>query len=278
VARSRGKAGRRHPRSGRKVSLSDVVWILVILLVLAAVGAGLLFFLKVKDIHRIDAETLCPAATGPTGFVVVLLDLTDTLPPSQAARLSQELEREFQRAGTGTMISVGVVSEDPVNWGAKISLCKPLQGNEANELYQNPALIEERYNKGFRSRIEATVQSMLKSETESRSPIMEGLQAVLSGTPGFAASDAPKRIIVVSDLLQHSDAVSFYRGQYWDHFASSPQYSRLSRNLGDVDVFILRLPRPDARISDRAAVDDFWVRYFDRQGARQVGTRPLGDL
>ena len=279
MARPRGTAGKRPvKRFGTRRQGSNIVWILIIILVIAALVGALLFFLKVKDSYKIDSETLCPIDIGPTGYIVVLLDLTDTLSQSQASKLRQELDWEFQRAETGTMISAGVVSADPINWGTKIAICKPLQGHEANELYQNPTLIEERYNDGFLSRIETTIQSMMKSKTENRSPIMESLQAVISETPGFATSHDRKRIIVVSDLLQHSDVISFYRGQYWDHFASSPQYSRLSKNLDGVEVIIIYLPRPEARISNRAAVDDFWVRYFDRQGASQVRTRPLGDL
>ena len=249
---------------------------MVLALVLAA--SAVYFYFKAKDIGAVVAETLCPVSSGPTGFVVLLLDLTDSLSTFQASRLRQELDLEFQAAQTGTLIAVGVVSAESDNWGARIALCKPLRGTQANELYQNPALIEEKYRSGFQDPLNATIAAMLAADTEDFSPIMESLQAVLAETPEFASSDRPKKVIIVSDLLQHSEILSFYRGQYWSHFEASPNFARLSRNLSGVDVSILRLPRPGVRISNPRGVDDFWVRYFDRQGAAKVGSKPLGDL
>ena len=103
---------------------------------------------------------------------------------------------------------------------------------------------------------------------------MEGLQALLAGT---APAEGPRRIVIVSDLLQHSDALSFYRGEDWESFRASADFGRLARNLDGAEVTILRVPRPGAKV-DGAAVDDFWVRYLDVQGAERVDVEPLGDL
>ena len=81
--------------------------------------------------------------------------------------------------------------------------------------------------------------------------------------------------MIVSDLLQHSDALSFYRGDDWESFRASPDFARLAHNLDGAEVTILRVPRPGAKV-DGAAVDDFWVRYLDAQGAGRVARRAPG--
>ena len=63
--------------------------------------------------------------------------------------------------------------------------------------------------------------------------------------------------------------MSFYRGEDWESFERSPEFSRLANNLDGAEVTIIRVPRPGARV-DGAAVDDFWVRYLDAQGAATV--------
>ena len=135
------------------------------------------------------------------------------------------------------------------------------------ELYQNPRLVTEKYEKGFRQPFAASLEKMLKAERADRSPIMESLQAALAATPGFLDAEYPRRVIIVSDLLQHSAVFSFYRRDTWRRFQRSRDFERLARTLPGVAVKILRLPRPKAKI-DPAEVEDFWANYFDQTGAR----------
>lgn len=115
----------------------------------------------------------------------------------------------------------------------------------------------------------------------SASPIMEGIQAAVSSLPDQSsfAEGSHLRLLIVSDLLQNSPAMSFYQGGSWRSFEESAAFDRLSRNLDGYDVEILRFPRPDARGIDPDQVEDFWARYFDRQNvARIASVRVLGDL
>ena len=154
-----------------------------------------------------------------------------------------------------------------------------MEGEEANALYQNPGMIEERYRKEFREPFDSIVSAMLDSRGADRSPIMESLQALLVSAPGFVDATYPRRVIVVSDLIQNSETFSFYRGDIWRRFIRSQDAERLAGRLQGVEVEICRIPRPGGRV-DKSAVDDFWVNYFDRAGVNRVltSTCPLGDL
>ena len=224
-------------------------------------------------------ERLCPKASGPAAGLAVLLDLTDSLNPVQHKRLRGLLNKRIADAGQGTLIAVGAVRADASERDADFARCKSATGEKANELYQNPRMIEERYRKEFLEPFEAIVSTMLNSPAADRSPIMESLQALLVSAPGFVDASYSRRVIIVSDLIQNSEAFSFYRGDTWRRFVRSQDAERLAGRLQGVEVEICRIPRPSAKVN-KAAVDDFWVNYLDRAGASRVltSTCPLGDL
>ncbi len=224
-------------------------------------------------------ERLCPKASGPVSGMAVLLDLTDTLQPVQYQRLRDLLDDRIRDASRGAIISVGAVRADASERNADFVLCKPATGEKANEFYQNPRLIEERYREEFLVPFKTIVSAMLNSPEADRSPIMESLQALLVSTPGFVDATYPRRVIVVSDLIQNSETFSFYRSDTWQRFVRSQDAERLAGRLQGVVVEICRIPRSGARV-DKAVVDDFWANYFDRAGASDVltSTCSLGDL
>ena len=232
--------------------------------------------LRLLNPSELDSKTLCPK-TGPEAGLVILLDLTDRIGSTQHVRLHSILEKEVSGARQNTLIAVGAVKSEPSKRGVDFALCKPLEGSAASQLYQNPRLVAEKYKKDFRKPFTASLEKMLKTGRADRSPIMESLQAALAAAPGFVDAEYPRRLIIVSDLLQHSAVFSFYRRDTWRKFQRSRDFERLARTLRGVEVQILRLPRPKAKI-DPAEVGDFWVNYFDQAGARSVRSRMLGDL
>jgi len=226
---------------------------------------------------KIDQETLCRVG-GPVDVTTVLLDLTDPLSRTQQVRLRTIIDNEITSSGTDTMIALGVVSEFPDRWGALFAKCKPETGEEANSLYENPTLIKDKYEREFLTPISAKIDATLTGEIENQSPIMEALQSLIANTPHFTEVRGQRKIIIVSDMLQHSDNLSFYHGQGWDYFTSRVGERRLAANLSNVAVEIIRIPRAGSRLPSDELVEGFWTRYFDRQGSRPPVVRPLGDL
>lgn len=265
--RRRRKPGSTHARwrSAGPVAFIAITLVLII---------GGLFSIKYLESPSIDERTLCPEETGPVAGLVILLDLTDPIGPTQRARLRGILDRAIADATPDTLIAVGTVGSDADSTFAR---CKPLEGSRANELYQNPRLVEERYREEFQSPLYDMLEEMLAAKVAPQSPIMESLQSVLVAAPGFLDARYHRRVVIVSDLLQHSTAFSFYRGGTWRTFERSADFHRLAGNLHGMDVEIHRLPRPNANI-DRDDVDDFWINYFEQAGALSVDTKVVGDL
>ncbi len=268
---------RRRKTRGQARRTPNWVWGGVMAVAVAVAMGGVVLVQSFKG-EAVD-ERSCPKASGPAAGLAVLLDLTDALKPVQHKRLQGLLDKRIADAKQGTLIAVGAVRADALERDADFAHCKPATGEKASELYQNPRMIEERYRKEFLEPFEAIISAMLDSPAADRSPIMESLQALLVSTPGFVDASYPRRVIIASDLLQNSEAFSFYRGDRWRRFVRSQNAERLAGRLQGVEVEICRIPRPGSKVN-KAAVDDFWVNYFNRAGVSRVFTTtcPLGDL
>lgn len=222
-----------------------------------------------------DSTTLCPEA-GAIGHLAVLLDTTDPISISQLQAARQIIEKKIEEVDVGTRVSFSTVSpESDVRKSAFYSICKPPTGEEASYFTENPRLIREKYETDFLNPVQVSLNQLLTIGESTSSPIMEALQEFITSIPGFITDDKPRELIVMSDLIQHTDAYSFYRGLSWDMFKSSGGVSRLSKNLGGATITVLRVP---SSVRSVEVVDDFWVRYFDAQGFSRVNVFVVGDL
>lgn len=275
--RSKPKRRSSNRRTKKSRESSSIGWYLAIIICVAVVVGVAVVSQKLISKGEIDQATLCHS-TGVHNVTAVLLDLTDPLSATQQARLKTILASEITASSTDTMMSLGVVSEDPGNWGARFAKCKPATGEDANSLYENPTIVAQRYKQEFTDPIQATLKSMLSGEAENQSPIMEALQSLISETPEFTDAKGVRKIIIVSDMLQHSDNLSFYRNQDWDYFTTQNGDQRLAGNLAGVSVEILRIPRSGNNVPSNTITEGFWSRYFDKQGGRPPLVSSLGDL
>lgn len=276
---ARGRSARPRYSSRRRPGQGTPAWLAAagIVILLAAVGAVGWFAFRQMQADRIDDATLCPK-DGAVGSLAILLDMTDPISTTQSLALHAALDKMVLGSPRGTLVALGRVSDQADRMGAAFALCRPLTGAEGGDLTRNSNQVEARFQDGFVKPYRAEIGAMLDSGKANHSPIMEGLQALLAGMATVPVGDgAPRRLVIVSDLMQNSDAMSFYRGEDWQSFHASPAFARLARNLDDADVVLLRVPRTDSKV-DAAAVDDFWVRYLETQGAESVDPRTLGDL
>ena len=227
--------------------------------------------------NRINDVTLC-RDDGPINVTAILLDLTEPLNNTQQARLKTHIANEVASSGTDTMISLGVVSDNPERWGSLFAKCKPATGKQANALYENPSMIRNRYEREFLIPINTEINVTLTQHVPSSSPIMEALQSLIADTPDFINARGQRKLVIVSDMLQNSDIISFYRDEDWKYFSDHEGELRLASNLRNVSVEIMRIPRSGDEVPTRELVDDFWTRYFDLQGSRPPSVISLGDL
>ncbi len=278
MARRKSSRSRRSKRSRRRGGGNgEWGWYLAIAVCVAiAVGVAIASS-KLISSSQFDEATLCLVGN-QHDTTLILLDVTDPVNSTQQARLEALINREIASSRVDTMLAVGIVSEDPENWGEMFAKCKPKSGAEANAIYENPQFVMERYQEEFIDKVDETLAAAFAGETEDQSPIMEALQALVADVPDFSNTNSDRKLIIVSDMIQNSETLSFYRGQDWGYFVETGGDTRLARNLTGIDIEIIRITRATPNQPDTAIVDGFWTRYFDIQGSNAPVVRSLGDL
>ena len=126
------------------------------------------------------------------------------------------------------------------------------------------------------------LDALLDAEEANSSPIIESLQRAVRQLFADADPKVPRTLVIVSDMVQHSDAFSFFRRETWESFRASPQYERMGHTLSGVSLYIERIPRPvrrrDGTVVEKEEIWDFWVNYLDVQGAAPIERHTIGDL
>jgi hypothetical protein len=225
----------------------------------------------------VDATSLCPAERPPAEIDVLLLDVSDRFSEPQRLQLQNELARfrdSIPRFGLIEMYTVDRLSRrvtEPV-----VHLCNPGTGDDLNRIYQNPELARKKWQ-GFASRLNADIDRQISMPAMTSSPIFEAIQATALRTFGKPQYDGlPKRLVVVSDLLQNVPGqLSMYDGvPSFASFEKQPYYSRVRSDLGGVSVQLYYLARPTVRQQDGNHLA-FWRDYFQAQGAEVEGVKKI---
>jgi hypothetical protein len=150
-----------------------------------------------------------------------------------------------------------------------IGLCNPGKGDDLSRIYQNPDLARQRWERDFADVMRATLDALLAAPDSASSPIYEAIQAVAVRTFGRPEYDrVPKRLIVVSDLLQNVPGKgSHYREvPEFDEFRSSAYFSQIHADLGGARVHLYYMNRSDQSAQGAEHIR-FWDDYFAAQGA-----------
>jgi hypothetical protein len=244
------------------------------LLVVVAVIAGTLWWWTHQK-PPLDANTLCPSS-GPLGHQVLLIDTTDPLNDAQKAAFDLILTRLAEKeTPPGYLVSVFVLG-DQFKTDAKplVELCNPGDAQGHSQFTENLKQIQRRYRDRFLQPLFAQTAQMLRTEPAKESPILEMLQMVSLNAIAKRDVDGPRRLIVLSDLLQNSKPLSMYRDvPSYDDFAKSDyaRKTRISFEGVEVEVWLLQ----NASGEKQKRLSEFWQRYFLDNGAVGFKLEPL---
>lgn len=267
----------RTSRSSRNRQGGAIGTILAVMAIIAMIfGAGAFFYLSYSSSDpEVDEATLCPK-TGPTAHLAILVDTTDPMSFTQIEAARQQIERKIANAAVHTRISFGTVNPDiDMRSGTFFSMCKPQSGADASILTQNPQMVEYRFRNEFAGPVYEAMDKMMRVPEAQSSPIMEAAQEFATRIPGFTITEVPRELVLMSDLVQHSDIFSFYRGGDWNSFQAAGGPTHFGSAYSGATVTVLRIPRLPEK---NAIIDDFWVRYFDAQGFDGIRVIQLGVL
>ena len=255
-------------------------WIGVLLLLLVAATVAALFAYKLSLQQQrvaLDPDTLCPL-DGPAGYLAVVFDKTDSYNQVQQRYLQRWFQRLKQDLPTGTQVSLYVIDgSGQARLDPSLVVCNPDDGQHANALIENPALLQQRWRQRFEEPLDRAISAFMQPSSADNSPIFEMLQVVaLSAFPAAAAagndSDAnavPKRIVLISDMIQHTPQWSHYRGQTdLKRLKASPYFTRVGTNLQGAEVEILYVRRDGSERLQNKRHALFWADYIAAIGGR----------
>lgn len=138
----------------------------------------------------------------------VIIDTTDTPTVYQKKYIRQKIEETVNSMGVGSNVRVFPISNVIGGLGKNLfDRCKPKSSKDANGLIENRLMIERTYNEKFLADFEGVIDSVLETESQHESPIIEALYDYSRLTEVKASK---KEIIIFSDLLQNTDDYSVY--------------------------------------------------------------------
>ncbi len=238
--------------------------ICIIAVIGGIVGYGTFFTNKVE----VDKATGCPV-DGPIARHVMIVDQTDTFTPVQAVDIQNQFE-DYK----GKVPRYGELVVYAIRPGSKgipapvIRACNPGNAEDINQLVESSLQIARKWRESFDGPMQEVIEQVLKPTSSEISPIIETIQAVTVKEFGPTwMDDRRKELIVVSDLLQHSKALSHYGARYSiDSFLKGQAFNKLRTDLRDVDVDLLYLYRDTEKANQNTVHRDFWIKLIQEQG------------
>ncbi|HRC59615.1 MAG TPA: hypothetical protein PLD53_01530 [Candidatus Propionivibrio aalborgensis] len=243
----------------------------ILLLVFCIVVGGIFGYWWLQQ-HTIplNADTLCPI-DGPHALTVILVDRTDRFNTVQreAVRVRLDEVQAQTRIYSGiALFSIGPTENELLR--PEAYLCNPGPVSEASPLYQNIRRIEQRWH-AFIQRLGQAFETAVQSGEQPASPIMESIQSAALSTFARTAPDTPKRLIIISDLLQHSSTLSLYQQlPLFADFKTTNKFRQLHAPLIGVEVEVFYLRRPTDRAIQGKALIEFWQQYIRENGGLLV--------
>lgn len=275
---------RRERRSGRRREISDgsleqnVLGGLLLIVVAVVAVSCFIYFKGEKDKRAdIDSTTFCQLSTLPESTVVVI-DHTDSINPTQRVAIENRLwdiAREVKKNGSIKLFSVAKVDNKVLS--PEIDLCNPGTDKEANELTENKKFVKKKYEEKFKKPLNELLNTLFDAPKASQSPIMEALQSVVVTSFIGGKNEAKiKKIILVSDLLEHTGEFSIYRGiPEFTGYKKHPHWQKVKSDMSGIEVTIFFLHRDGEEKLQTSALRNFWVEYLEAQGASVTRFVPI---
>jgi hypothetical protein len=155
-----------------------------------------------------DPVTLCPTARPIRAHTLVVVDRTDPWSPSVGATIAELIEgaqRNTQQYEKFSVVSLdSTLSTRPV-----FTVCNPGEPNFLSDLYKGRRYTKRDFEEKFVGASEAVVARLSQPAAAPQSPIVEYIHRWL-GRDDFNADIPNRRMILISDMRQNSNALNMY--------------------------------------------------------------------
>ena len=244
-------------KKNKQQNLLGIFLIIIILLVFIGL-------LSVYAYARFSAETI-------SQYNVFLIDVTDKLTPQQKGELINNFEKYINESPKNSWHEFYEVDS------TEEGLLKPLLQTKSsysdvepkNYLTSSPIRQKKLWMENFVTPFKNLLEKSFATPAAEKSPILESLQsAAITCLNRYEAQKAPRRIILVSDLMQNTAGINFYQGiPLFDNLIKNEAYRKTRTNLDGVKLHIWKL---NSRISpqDDVKLLELWNKVIHDQGAK----------
>ncbi|MBO4539458.1 MAG: hypothetical protein J5781_04220 [Clostridia bacterium] len=239
-----------------------------IFLIFIIVGFLVFLVLKKMDENDFNAKINGGCKIDQDYVTVILIDDTDRIDfqgqgaKSLVQRTAEEAPR-FSRFVIYRLSDLTVRGIRPVT-----ERCNPFGKNDKADKWTENENELKRAKNAFRKEIAEVTNKLLDIKEKNRSPIMEAVYSVAVSEFDRLKSDAEKRLIIISDMMQNTDDFSMFSKNItldFNLFKRRPYYKRMATDaLNDVHVSVFMINK-DRRQTEE--LKDFWIDYFKDQGA-----------
>ena len=227
---------------------------------------GLFAIVAFNQPPSVMADTQCRMDRKDPAHTIILVDQSDPFNPNDLDWVYEFVDaeaRSLPKYGRLTVMTPN--AESPYDPKVVYVACSPGSAADANPLFQNPKMIEQTWQNDFYEPLIAKVEETLLDKRQPSSPLSEAIYSI-ADRADFQEGEGHRRIVLVSDLMQHSDGFSFYKtGADYDAYLDS-KLAETKPQMEGVEVVARVVPRQiyDLPISD---VKSFWRAYFAEAGA-----------
>ena len=215
----------------------------------------------------LDEVTLCPAQ--PSDIVTLVVDMTDPLNVAQRQDFKNQLtalRNSIPRYGQLAVFKVDAVGENLIQ--PVIVRCNPGTAADVSEATGNPKATQKLHDQQFVEPLDRAFTEIMQATAAGQSPIFESVQSVaLTELNSPNAKTAKRKIILVSDLLQNTSDISFYRSiPERQSFIESNAFRRVRTDLNQIEMELWVLERGDAADTQPNSLIHLWNYAVQEQG------------
>lgn len=250
------------PRRGRgSGSAAPILVSCLAIAFILAIGGGFAY-ITYQSMNKVALDDqMCPV-TGPEGVTIFLVDTTDPVHPTTLMDARNRLRDEVKNLNVGHRIEIYGLTEKPGELEEMFGGCKPSDGSDADFLTENKRLIMRDWEESFAKPIAEVEGKIGQSAGGSKSPIMAAIQNIkLRVLDKFKDQPIRKKMIVLSDMIEHTEHYSQYRsGSDFAAFKASSASREYRTDLSGINVEFWFIDRGIAQFSG-VEHQTFWANW-----------------
>ena len=235
--------------------------------------------------ETLNPRTLCPKS-GSIGQTILLIDTTDPFTQRAQERL-KELLKGFQDAKNKHYVEPGYelivyrLRSRLTDMQKALRICNP--GNPKDRTWKDYLFSgrygdEQKWRKFFQG-IQKALPRIDDQVTLEQSPLLESIALITARhVPSIGLQEArkPSRLILFSDMLQHSDYLSHYKSIPKMHeFKALTGYTEMHSDLKGVEVWLFYVRRPEHEHLQKPEHYYWWPKVVTFFGGEVIEQTPL---